>query len=276
MQNKKRILFKYGGNAMTNPYLQRHIVEKMMWLVEEGHEVIIVHGGGPFIAKMLKQNNIESEFIDGHRKTTKEAMEVVECCLKGLVNAQIVSIINGLGKKAVGISGKDGASVMAEARKHQVLNNGEQSVVDLGFVGNVSSVDTTLVEQLLQNNFIPVLACIAADARGQSYNVNADMFAGHMAGALKVDEFLLLTDVDGLMMDISDSESLIELLSKEEITDLTKKRIISGGMIPKIESCLIALNNGAKSARIINGTNVSNFERYTDSGILKGTQIILE
>lgn len=251
---KPLILFKYGGNAMVNSSLEEDVLKKITMLKDEGYDIVIVHGGGPFIKEILDKVKIESEFIGGHRKTTSEAMEYIEMALKGKVNSRLVNRINGFGMKAVGLSGIDGQSVMAEKRMHKQIVNDEILETDLGQVGNVIKVDPSLIRILLDNGYIPVLSCLAADELGLRYNINADMFAGHVAGALNVNEFVVLTDVDGLLKDKDDPDSLISELHVKEIQSYIEKGIIQGGMIPKIESCELALTGGAQTARIINGT----------------------
>lgn len=248
------IVIKYGGNAMINESLKKEIVQHIGSLKDQGYLVVLVHGGGPFIQKMLDMAGIESEFIGGHRKTTKEALQYVEMALKGQVNGSLVSLFNSLGYKAVGISGKDGGLVKARKRLHEEKIDGELRSFDLGQVGDVEQVDTSLVKSLLENGFIPVITCLASDMQGNDYNINADMFAGHLAGALKAEQYLVLTDVDGLMRDINEPSSLIREISYTKIDWLIEEKVIQGGMIPKMESCKIALEKGAGKARIINGT----------------------
>jgi acetylglutamate kinase len=248
------ILFKYGGNAMTNQILKSKILENICSLKDKGYKVVIIHGGGPFIKETLKVANIESDFVDGLRKTTPEAMEYVEMVLKGKVNGSLVSIINEMGYKAVGLSGKDGQTVVAKKHMHEHKKNGKVELVDLGQVGDVESVDTSLIELLLKNDYIPVITCIASDKKGLDYNINGDLFAGHIAGALSAEQYIILTDVDGLMLDKDNPESLIHELKVAKIDHLKAIKCIQGGMIPKMDSCEIALAKGAKLARIINGT----------------------
>ena len=254
MTKKHLLLFKYGGNAMTNQPLKKQVLKNMCDLKEKGYQVVIVHGGGPFIKQTLEEVNIDSEFIDGQRKTTPEAMEYVEMALKGRVNGSLISIINGMGHKAVGLSGKDGQTVTAKKRLHEHTKNGKTELVDLGQVGDVESVDTSLIKLLLENDFIPVITCIASDKKGNDYNINGDLFAGHIAGALSAKQYIILTDVDGLMLDKDNPTSIIHELKVAEINHLKEIKCIQGGMIPKMDSCEIAIEKGAKQARIINGT----------------------
>ncbi len=239
---------------MTDPELQTEILRNICLLKKKGHSIVIVHGGGPFIKITLDEAGIESEFIDGQRKTTSDAMKYVEMALKGRVNGTLVSIINGMGYKAVGLSGKDGQMVLAEKRLHQRNENGKSTTVDLGQVGDVVKVDPALIDLLLDNDYLPVLTCIASDSSGTDYNINADLFAGHIAGNLSAQQYVVLTDVDGLMLDKDDPGSLIREIKLSELEKLKDKGVIQGGMIPKIDSCRTALEKGAVSARIINGT----------------------
>ncbi len=248
------ILIKYGGNAMINENLKKEIVQHIGSLKDQGHQVVLVHGGGPFIQQMLDLAKIESEFIGGHRKTTPEAMQYVEMALKGQVNGSLVSLFNSLGYKAVGISGKDGGLAIAKKRLHQQKEGNETKIYDLGQVGDIEKIDVSLVKAILDSGSVPVVTCLAADEKGNDFNINADMFAGHLAGALKAAQYLVLTDVDGLLKDIKDPSSLIKEIPYTEIDSLIEDKVIQGGMIPKMESCRIALQNGAKKARIINGT----------------------
>lgn len=239
---------------MTNQSLKIKVLEAICSLKKKGYQVLIVHGGGPFIQLTLEEVKIESEFIDGLRKTTPEAMEYVEMALKGKVNGSLVSIINKMGYKAVGLSGKDGQSVMAKKHLHEHKVNGQVELVDLGQVGDVAGIDTSLIELLLQNEFIPVITCVASDKEGSDFNINADLFAGHLAGALSAEQYIILTDVDGLRRDKDNPSSIIRKLKVAEIEELKEVKCIQGGMIPKMDSCVIALERGAKLARIINGT----------------------
>jgi len=238
---------------MTDNKLKKRVISAILTLQSKGYQIVIVHGGGPFIEKALSNAKIVSEFIDGHRKTSTEALEHIEMVLKGQVNGSIVSIINGLGHRAVGLSGKDGGFVTAEKRIYQRVTAEKSEELDLGQVGDVLEIDTNLIHLLLQNEYIPVVTCLAMDKEGNEYNINADMFAGELAGALKVKDYIILTDVDGLRMDKDDPSSLIAELSVGEIKKLVDQKVIQGGMLPKIESCAKALAKGASAAQIING-----------------------
>lgn len=239
---------------MTDESLQKEVIGNICRLQDYGYKIVIVHGGGPFIKQALFDAKIESEFIDGHRVTSSEALSHVEKALKGQVNGLLVRLINQLGYKAVGLSGKDGKMVTAAKRMHKKEVNGHIEEFDLGRVGDVVNIDTHLIRLLLDHNYIPVLACLAVDEQSNDFNVNADMFAGNVAGALKAEKFIVLTDVDGLMRDKDDSSTLIPEIKLSGIVSLIEQKVIQGGMIPKIESCRIALKNSTKTAVILNGT----------------------
>lgn len=238
---------------MVNEEIKRSVMKNICELHAAGHRVVVVHGGGPFINSILDTVKITSEFVGGHRKTTPEAMKYIEMTLLGEVNSGLVTLINHLGQRAVGLSGKDGSLARASKRFHQ--EKGENPV-DLGQVGNIKAIDPTILFDLLDKKYIPVVACVAPDEHGNTYNINADMMAGAVAGAVAADHYCVLTDVDGLMMDKDDASSLIEQLQVHELQPLFRQ-VIVGGMIPKIESCQIALDAGAKSARIVNGTKLN-------------------
>ncbi len=239
---------------MTDPDLKKMVLENIAGVKSRGFDVVIVHGGGPFIKKTLAEAQIDSEFIEGQRKTTPKAFEYVEMALMGRVNSDLVRVLNSMGMNAVGLTGSDGKMVKAKKRLQPVHHNGTTSLADLGQVGDVDAVDPKLLLTLLKENYLPVVACLGSDSSGLGYNINGDLFAGHMAGALKVDRFVVLTDVDGLLQDKNDPDSLIREVSSGEVHQLLSVGTIKGGMIPKLDACLIALKNGARSVAIINGT----------------------
>jgi acetylglutamate kinase len=265
----KSILIKYGGNAMTNQQLKESVIANIADLHRSGHEVTIVHGGGPFIKNMLDLMKIKSEFIGGHRKTSKEAIKFIEMTLKGEVNSDIVTLLGKNGINAVGLSGKDARLALAKRRYHE---DGDKKV-DIGLVGDIREINTAILKDLMEKSYLPVVACIAADADGQTYNVNADMMAGALAGALKVDEYIALTDTDGLRKDKDDPQSLIAEISSKELKPLFGSSI-QGGMIPKIESCMLALKNGVGKARIINGTVQNSLNEVLRNKKELGTTIV--
>jgi len=263
MGKRKSIwVFKYGGNAMTDEALKAKIIKGIDSLKKRGERVVVVHGGGPFIKEALKEARIESEFIDGQRKTTVEAMQYVEMALKGKVNTNLVKLFNKEGARAVGLSGKDGQVVIAKKRIHIDTKSGAE--VDLGQVGDVEKVQPELIELLLQNDFIPVLTCVASDNEGNDFNINGDLFAGHIAGALKADHFVVLTDVDGIMMDKDDPDTLMNIIDLNQVDNLKTRGVIQGGMIPKIDACATALKKGAAEAQILNGKKPDDLGRIMD------------
>lgn len=269
---KKTLLIKYGGNAMQNEKLQNEVIAELCKLKAAGLQLVLVHGGGPFIEDILQKTGIRSEFLDGHRKTSPEALKYIEMALKGEVNSKLVNVFNIHGQKAVGLSGKDGATVVAKKRWHYKIVDGKKQKVDLGRVGDIHEINTELIKLLLKHDFIPVITCIASDAEGNDYNINADMFAGNLAGALKADNYLVLTDVDGLMEDIKKPDSLIKELKLNDIDSLYGS-VIMGGMIPKIESCTIALKTGAQQAGILNGTKPKLLSQKLLENKITGTDI---
>lgn len=230
---------------------------------------MLVHGGGPFINKALKEAAIHSEFVDGQRRTSKEALLVIERTLKGEVNGSLVNVFNRIGLKAVGLSGKDGQMVLAEKKWHHIVQeSGESSQVDLGQVGEVREVNPQLLHLLLDGGFTPIITCIASDNDGNDYNINGDVFAGKVAAALKVEDYIVLTDVDGLYLNYPDPSSIVHQLNLDQLSSYYGTAI-SGGMIPKIESCEAAVRAGVKRAVILNGTKPEQISDY----ILKNQQI---
>ena len=269
----RTVLIKYGGNAMINEELKEKIAIRIRDLRAQGTDVVLVHGGGPFINKALEEAGIASEFLDGQRVTTKEAFKHIEKTLKGDVNSSLVNVFNRVGLKAVGLSGKDGQIVVARKRWHHTVdNNGVKVKKDIGQVGNVETVNPQLLNLLLEEGFTPIIACIASDREGNDYNINGDVFAGKIAAALKVDAYVVLTDVDGLFSRFPDPESIIHQLNLSELPSYYQS-IISGGMIPKMESCEAAVRAGAKRAVILNGTRPEQIKDYLLEDQLIGTTL---
>lgn len=254
----ERVLIKYGGNAMRDESLKNEIAVAVAHLETKGFEVILVHGGGPFINAALEAANIASEFIGGQRYTSPEALEHIERTLKGQVNASLVAAFNRAGLRAVGLSGKDGQVVVAKQRLITDENGRQQTI---GQVGDVVRVDPRLPELLLKSGFTPIFTCIASDEAHNDFNVNADMFAGHLAAALHVDQYIVLTDVDGLYERYPDPDSILRSLTLEEL-ERGFGSIVQGGMIPKMESCAIALRKGAKQSVVLNGTKPEQLSAY--------------
>lgn len=263
--NGNIVVVKYGGSAMLDPEINQSIVQDIVLLKLVGLKPVIVHGGGPEINNMLDKVGIKSEFVEGLRVTTKETVEVVEMVLAGKVNKSIVSMINDQGGKAVGITGKDGR--LLEATK---INKG---YVDLGYVGEIAKVNTEIITTLIDNDFIPVISPIGADDQGNTYNINADYAAVAIAGALKAEKLVFLTDVEGVLKDKNDPNSLISYLSTKQAKKYIEKGVIAGGMIPKVECCMKALYKGVSMVHILDGRlqHALILEIYTEKGI--GTMI---
>lgn len=244
------LVVKYGGNAMRSQDMQEEILRALADLHGKHFRVVLVHGGGPFIAQLLETAGVESEFVNGQRKTSTEAMPWVEMALKGKVNGQLVRISQKLGMNAVGLSGKDGRVAVAEKYWMDEKNRS----LDLGRVGRIKMINTRLLKTLLDNDFLPILSCVALGEDGADYNVNADVFASAIAGAVGAKTFVLLTDVDGLRRDAEDPDTLIAELTPQEADQLIENGTVQGGMIPKVQSCISALEAGVNTCFILNGT----------------------
>jgi acetylglutamate kinase len=246
------IVVKYGGHAMGDEYLARDFARDIVLLEQAAINPIVVHGGGPQIEAMLKKVGVQSQYAAGLRITDAKTLEIVEMVLAGSINKQMVGYINEAGGKAVGLCGKDGNMVVARKLTRTVIDpdSAIEKVIDLGYVGVPDKVDTTVLTQILGRELIPVLAPVAAAANGGTFNVNADTFAGAIAGALKAKRLLLLTDVPGVL---DNSKNLIKELSVDEARRLIADGTISGGMIPKVETCIEALDHGVEGVVILDG-----------------------
>jgi acetylglutamate kinase len=246
------IVVKYGGHAMGDEHLARDFARDIVLLEQTAINPIVVHGGGPQIEAMLKKVGVQSQYAAGLRITDAKTLEIVEMVLAGSINKQMVGYINEAGGKAVGLCGKDGNMVVARKLTRTVIDpdSAIEQVIDLGYVGEPDKVDTTVLTQILGRELIPVLAPVAAAANGGTFNVNADTFAGAIAGALKAKRLLLLTDVPGVL---DKSKSLIKELSVDEARRLIADGTISGGMIPKVETCIEALDHGVEGVVILDG-----------------------
>lgn len=269
-----KILIKYGGNAMTNANLQKNIAEQIHLLKQVGHQIVLVHGGGPFINRALEKAAIHSKFIEGQRVTSPEALVEIQKTLIGDVNANLVKIFNACGVEAVGLSGLDGKMILSKKKTLQMtLASGKIENEDLGSVGEITQVDPNLIEILLKNKFTPIIACIASDSDGKAHNVNADDFAGVLAVAIKADFYITLTDVDGLYLDFPDPSSILNQISLSQLPELYGS-VIQGGMIPKIQAIEAALNSGLSNALILNGTKPEQLYQFFEEHIKIGTTII--
>lgn len=264
--NKKRIVIKYGGNAMLNDEIKKSVIQDITLLKFIGLNPIVVHGGGPDISAALKVHNIHSEFVNGLRVTEKDAVGVAQMVLVGKTNKEIVSLLNHEGGKAIGLCGIDGN--LLKCKKMYTEVDGKQ--VDLGFVGEVTEVNTKIIEMLNDDEFIPVIAPIGVDKEGNSYNINADSVAEAVAEALHAEKLMYLTDVEGVK---NGEGELIYKIHLEEIDKMIEDGIITGGMIPKIKGCEKAIKNGVGKVHIIDGRLLHSIllEIFTDTGI--GTMI---
>jgi acetylglutamate kinase len=265
----KTVVIKYGGNAMIDENLKRGFARDIVLMKLVGINPIVVHGGGPQIGDLLKRLGKTSEFIDGMRVTDSETMDVVEMVLGGLVNKEIVNMINMQGGKAVGLTGKDGNFI--HARKINITKAGETlddapEIIDLGHVGEVSSIDPSVVEMLGHSNFIPVIAPIGVGSDGHSYNINADLVAGKVAEILKAEKLMLLTNIPGIL---DKAGNLLTGLTLTDIDNLIADGTIYGGMIPKTRCATDALKGGVTSVHIIDGRIEHSvlLELFTDRGI---------
>ena len=272
----KTIVVKYGGNAMLNDQIKNKVLQDIVFLQCAGMRPVVVHGGGPEITAMLMQAGKKSEFVSGLRVTDAESVGIAEMALVGKINTDLVARLNMLGGRAVGLNGKDANLVQAKKHLADVYENGEVNLVDIGYVGNVEHVNTELIEVLLSNGFIPVIAPTGVGSSGETYNINADSVAGEIAGALKAEKLLVLTDVRGIYSDYRDESSFISTLTFEKAQELMIRGKIDGGMIPKVRACITALSGGAKKTHIIDGRaeHTILMEIFSDSGV--GTEVVKE
>ncbi|MGA1107311.1 MAG: acetylglutamate kinase [Pseudomonadales bacterium] len=268
----KTIVVKYGGNAMTDEALKFSFARDIVLMKLVGMNPIIVHGGGPQIGSLLEQLGIASKFVDGMRVTDSATMDVVEMVLGGLVNKDIVNLINRNGGKALGLTGKDASMIQAKKllveRPSEALATPE--IIDIGQVGEVTSIDRSVLDLAAESNLIPVIAPIGTDESGHTYNINADLVAGAIASAVQAEKLILLTNVEGLQ---DANGTLLPTLSAEDVTSMINKGVISGGMLPKIQCALDAVREGVTSAHIIDGrvAHAVLLEVLTDEGV--GTKI---
>ena len=262
----KTVVIKYGGNAMVDAQLTTSILQDIALLKCVGVNPIVVHGGGPEINGMLGKLQIQSRFHNGLRVTDADTMEVVQMVLAGKINKDIVSQLGQLGVKAVGLCGKD--ACLLETTKEQ-----EKNGADLGLVGQVKRVNTKLLRMLTQDEYVPVIAPVGVGPDGESHNVNADTVAGEVAAALSAEKLMFLTDIDGVYLDVKDPTSLIPVITVSEIHRYIEQGILSGGMIPKVQGCIRAVEQGVRRTHIINGTipHPIVLEIFTNRGI--GTMV---
>jgi len=262
--NGKIVVIKYGGAAMIDEKLKHSFAQDIVLLQSLGMLPVIVHGGGPEVSKAMERFGQEVSFIDGLRVTSSENLKVAEMVLSGTINKEIITHLNTFGGKAVGVSGKDGLLIRARKKRHK-------GGIDLGYVGEIESVNPELLLVLLKQGFLPVVSPIGLGKDGITYNINADTTASRIAVSLEAYKIIFMTDVDGVI----ENGKLRGQLSSSETEDMIKQNVISGGMAPKIDAGLYCINNGVESAQIINGTDTHSViaELFTDQGI--GTKIVL-
>lgn len=259
--NSKTFVIKYGGSAMVDERIKEMVIEDIVLMKLVGLKPVIVHGGGNEISELLKKIGKKSEFVNGLRVTDGETVDVVEMVLSGKINKGIVQLIQNHGINAVGISGKDGSTLKVK----KIMEEG----VDYGFVGEITNVDPKLINSLLENDFIPVIAPLGTDENGQTYNINADYAASAIAGALNAEKLLFLTDVEGVLSNVSDKTSLISKITVDEVAKYKSDGTISGGMIPKVDCCVEGIKAGVKNVHILDGRveHCMLLEIFTKSGV---------
>ena len=265
--NGSIIVIKYGGNAMADSDLVESFCNDIVFLKQSGLKPVIVHGGGPQIGSMLERLGIKTKFESGMRITDEDTLEVVEMVLAGRINKNIASKINSSGGKAVGISGKDGSMIVAEKLTKQNGSNESniEKIIDLGYVGLPKKINNTIIETLIKDDFIPIIAPLGIGVDGKTYNINADTAAGAIASSLKSKRLLILTDVEGV---IDSNNNLLEEVNGKKIDEMIESGEVSGGMIPKLNTCLDSVNNGVDAAVIVDGRvkHAVLLELFTDHG----------
>ena len=249
------IVIKYGGSAMVDKTARKQFIKDVVLMKYIGINPVIVHGGGPEINEMLQKIGKESKFIAGNRVTDEETVEIVEMVLSGKVNKGIVADINKYGGKAIGISGKDDNMILVRQKyiEEKSENSEETKKIDIGFVGEIENINTEIIKMLEKSDYIPVISSIGTDKNGQTYNINADYVAGEIAGKLNADRMIFLTDVDGILLDYHDKQTLIDEIDVYHVNKLIEKGIINGGMLPKVNTCLKAIKKGVENVIILNG-----------------------
>lgn len=270
----KTIVVKYGGNAMINEELKKNVIKDIILMKCVGMRPVVVHGGGPEITGMLQQMGKKSEFVSGLRVTDAETVGVAEMVLVGKINTEIVSLLNQHGARAIGLNGKDADLIVAAKHLAKVIENGQTKEMDIGYVGDVTKINPSILRTLLDNNYIPVIAPTGVGLKGETYNINADYVAGEIAASLGAEKLLLITDVEGIYRDFNDKSSFISTLSVYEAERMIREKQIDGGMIPKVEACLRALAGGAAKTHIIDGRKPHSLliEVFTNTGI--GTEVV--
>lgn len=264
----KTFVIKYGGSIMNNVSAQEAFIQDISILKSLGINIVIVHGGGPEINKWLKKAGVESRFINGLRVTDDDTMEIVEMVLSGGVNKKLSANLSLKGIKALGLSGRDNGLIKAE--KKYLKENGE--IIDIGFVGEVVDINKELLSDLLEKDYIPVISPIGCDAVGNIYNINADYAASAVSSALKAEKLIIMTDIEGVYKDINDKDSLVTTITIDEIKEYIADGIIKGGMIPKMECCMDAIEKGTINVHLIDGRREHSL--VLDTFAESGTRII--
>jgi acetylglutamate kinase len=267
--SQKIVLVKIGGSMMEDEKILKSVLDDLVLMKYVGIKVVLVHGGGKQITGMMAEKGIKAEFIDGLRVTTREVIDIVKMVLVGSINPQLVSFLNLHGNMAVGVSGNDANFIKCE--KKEYTKKGK--MMDLGFVGEIKDINRKFLDDILSNNYIPVIATLGVDEEGQSYNINADSCASDIASALQAEKMIMLTDVDGIMDEENGSTRLISRLTSRQCINMIEGGKISSGMIPKVKACMKALDSGVGRTHILNGTMEHSIlvEIFTDKGI--GTMI---
>ncbi len=270
----KTVVIKYGGNAMVSDDLKEKVMQDIALMKYVGIRPVIVHGGGPEITGFLKKVGKESSFVAGLRVTDEETVEIAEMVLDGKVNSEIVNLLNRRGVRAVGLSGKDAGLIKAKKKLATVYEGEDKKKVDIGYVGQVESIDTSIIRDLLDGGYVPIIAPIGVGGDGESYNINADYVAAEIAGTLQAEKLLLLTDVEGIYKNFEDKSSFVSTLHQQEAEDWIREGVLTGGMIPKVEACLRSLAQGTGKTHIIDGRLGHSIilELFTAKGI--GTQVV--
>lgn len=271
----KTIVVKYGGHAMADEELKQSVMHDIVLMKYVGMKPVVVHGGGPQISDLMKRVGKQSEFVNGLRVTDADTVNLAEMALCGSINKDIVAMLNRFGGKAVGLSGKD--ADLIQARKHYArVSDPErgESLVDIGFVGDITNINPQIIQVLESQGFITVVAPIGVGEKGETFNINADTAAGEIAAALKAEKLLMLSDVRGVFRQKDDESTLISTIRMSDVPTLTEQKVFSSGMIPKIEACVTALKGGVHKAHVIDGRIPHSIllEVFTDGGI--GTQIV--
>lgn len=270
----KTIVIKYGGHAMQDDELKESFARDVLMMKYIGINPVVVHGGGPQIGSYLKKIGKESRFIQGMRVTDEETMNIVEMVLVGLINKEIVALINRHGGRAVGLSGKDGNLIESEKYflSAEKAKDTPPEIIDIGLVGKVRKINAALISSLEREGFIPVIAPTGVGENGETFNINADIVAGEVAAALQAEKMILLTDVEGVL---DENKQLINTMSNQDALGMIERGVVEGGMFPKVKCCLKALRGGVRKAHIVDGRlkHAILLEMFTDSGI--GTEIVL-